>query len=162
MRRKIEWLEHRKYPGYKVNLEGEVLEIDTGVILPVEYMYGRIPTVRIFDIRGNEIRKPIKELMLEAFEGRERYGYEVRCIDGNENHIYIQNLDWKRSRLRTLSSHMSEDHRIRIIETDQIFPDLRTCSQIMGISMESIKRCLKNPGCSHKGLHFELLYNEED
>lgn len=162
MRRKIEWLEHRKYPGYKVNLDGEVLDTETNEYLPVEYMYGRIPAVRLIDKRGGEIRKPIKELMMEAFEGRERYGYEVRCIDGNENHLHIQNLDWGRSRLRTLSSYMAEDHRVRIVETDQIFPDIRTCSQIMGITMGSIKRCLMNPGVSHKGLHFELLYNEED
>lgn len=162
MRRNIEWLEHRKYPMYRVNTEGEVIKAETGEYLPIEYMYGRIPAVRIVDRRGDEIRKPIKELMLEAFEGQERYGYEVRCIDGNENHLDIHNLSWKRSRLRTLSSYMSENHRLRIIETDQIFPDLRTCSKMTGISMTSIKRCLKNPGVSHKGLHFELLYDVED
>lgn len=158
----MKWMTHRKYPMYKVNMDGEVLNVETDEILPVEYMYGRIPAVRVMNMHGDEIRKPIKEMMLEAFEGRERYGYEVRCIDGNENHLDIHNLDWKRSRLKTLSSYMSENHRLRIIETDQIFPDLRTCSRMTGISMASIKRCLKNPGVSHKGLHFELLYGEED
>ena len=155
-------VKHPDYPDYIVYENGDVVNERTGRRPGRTYIKYKYPGVNVRNKKGGTVKVKIKDLVLEAFNGGKRVGYEARCIDGNEENVHIDNLEWEAVRIENLYDRRLTDKCFRIIETGEVYYNIHAYIQQTGIKHGVITRCLKNVNRRlPDGTHFEFVDPEE-
>lgn len=150
-----EWLPIDGYDNYMVSNKGKIKNINTNHCLIPEYTStGMFVNLKL--TKHKIKRRRVDELVAEAFLGRSSAMDKVYHIDGNVYNNYVDNLEW-----RVKYSSPSEIYRntkVRCIETGEIFDSIYQCSEIMSLSVSSLKNCLKHKTVKTRdGYSFEFV-----
>jgi hypothetical protein len=139
---KIEWTD-TIYPGYKVNIIGEVLGPMRKILKPMitkdDYPY-------VFIHRK---KKRIHRIVLETFRGDCPLGFESRHLDGNSQNSHLDNLEWatrienQNDRIKHGISNIGERSKSAKLKEE----DVRSIRANKGIF--TIRELAKRYGVSH-------------
>jgi len=156
-------LEYRtiaRYPDYEVNRDGEIRRKATGHILkPVDTVSGH-PRVKI-DGRLEYISRLVAETYLMGSD----LPY-VMHRDHDPSNNSVRNLIWaSRGDIHRSFYGLGADSPggaeppkpVRIIETEEIFPSIRSCARAIGGTASGIREQLNGRIETYKGYHFELV-----
>ena len=106
-------------------------------------------------IEGKQETISVKRCIWELFKGKIPYGYLVCAIDGNSENCSLDNLKLVPKK-EVLSLHRSMHIRkIRCLETNHVYKNLRECSEEIPVCRMSLWRHLKyNKPDNFSGKHY--------
>lgn len=87
-----QWKDIAGYANYQVSNWGQVRKKSTGEKLRMCKGYGMRRVVLRYKDEFRLIM--VAKLVLEAFDCQQPEGYKPCCLDGNYEHLYIENLTW--------------------------------------------------------------------
>lgn len=168
------WQKVGRNSNYSVSDSGQVRRDDTNHIKePRLNRYG-YDVVDLYK-NGNRQTERIHRLVAEAFIPNPDNKPEVNHKDGNKRNNHISNLEWATKRenidhavkhgLRTPSYGMrgkknpnggAHGKPVRVVETGEIFKNIKECSVCKNCRAIGITNCLHGRQHTHRGMHFEF------
>lgn len=153
----MEWKINERFPRYKVSDRGDVISLHTNEYMTPKYTNSH----RRYQLRdANKNIRVIKadELVCETFNGPCPKGYIVSHINGNDCDYSADNLEWVKNKPKLTIVEKYKYSRVKCVETGEIFDSIYTCSEITGIKLNTLKKCLySNYIMTRDGLHFEFI-----
>ena len=157
-----EWVKIQDFPKYEVNRHGQIRNAKTNRILKPKNGHD-YPTVTLYNHEGASDKK-IHRVVAETFHDNTDPSLDVNHKDGCKTNSSADNLEWctrseniKHAYNTGLKkpSGPHEIHKVRIVETGEIYESARECARIIGGSQAHISRCLTGERRTHMGYHFE-------
>lgn len=157
------WRQSNDMKDYEVSSEGRIKNSKTGRIMKTNVNKKGYERVCLRD-EGKQYNRSVHKLVAEAFYPGDHEGLEVTHLDRNKLNNRADNLAWKtRSEIiqQTYIDGRKQTHKmkkVRCIETGIEYGSIVECAKDMGISRESISKCVNNTTIRTKdGYHFELV-----
>lgn len=157
------WRQSNEMKNYEVSSEGRIKNSKTGRIMKTSINKRGYEQVCLSE-NGKQYTKRVHKLVAEAFHPGEHEGLEVTHLDKNRSNNRADNLAWKtRSEIiqQTYKDGRKQTHRmkrVRCVETGKEYESLVECARDMGISRESVSKCVNNTTIRTKdGYHFEFV-----
>ena len=143
--------------NYEVSSEGRIRNSKTGKILKTQVNEQGYETVSV-----NRKTKRVHKLVADTFIEGDHDGLDVSHVDRNRLNNRVNNLEYrKRSDIikQTYEEGREQLHRmkaVRCVETGEEYRSIKECSEAIGISRNSISRCVNNRFLhTRDGKHFE-------
>lgn len=159
------WVEVEGYPSYAVSNYGRVMNVHTEQLLSPRPNAGGYLRVRLADPDHRLRDFYIHKLVGQAFWN---FAMEDQTIhyDGDTQNNHATNLRLRKRARRDFSSRPLDEgesheykrqwgHRVRIVETAEVFRTVRDCADYIGGDYSSIYACLRGDRKSHRGYSFE-------
>ena len=173
-----EWRKVKSNSNYSVSNDGEVRRDDTKHIkAPIRNRDG-YDKVDLYE-GGKRTTKRIHRLVGEAFIPNPENKPEINHKDGNKLNNHVSNLEWttKRENIDHAVEHGLLNGRnpsygmrgkknpnggahgkpVRIVETGEIFKNIKECSVCKNCKARGITECLHGRQHTHRGFHFEFV-----
>ena len=133
---------------YEISNSGKVKNTKTGRILSSSQDSDGSRVVYLF-IDGKKQKRRLKRLVAEAFSVEDISGTYVRTMNGNEEDIHVDNLEFR-------SKYNGK--KIKVVETGRIYNSIDECSKALGINRSTISRCTNYPFYNNRlQYHFEYV-----
>ena len=133
---------------YEISNSGKVKNAKTGRILSSSQDSDGSRVVYLF-IDGKKQKRRLKRLVAEAFSVEDISGTYVRTMNGNEEDIHVDNLEFR-------SKYNGK--KIKVVETGRIYNSIDECSKALGINRSTISRCTNYPFYNNRlQYHFEYV-----
>lgn len=168
-----DWRETPEALGYEVTSDGEVRRIKTGNILSPSMNNSGYMLVNVGP-KGNRYSRSVHRMVARAFVDGYEEGLDVNHINGDKLDNRAENLEWcsRSDNIRhAFEAGLAHGHkgpnagtppvRVRIIETDDIYPSISECARAINGSAGAICMCLKGKYNKHHGYHFEMVSDEQ-
>ena len=155
------WLRNKRYPAYEISEDCIIRNINRDTYGPNrEYDVKRnILTSDLINNIGVYEKVSLPRLMAETFRGGPHDEYEVIQLDGDIYNLNIDNIAWGEP--NTEDALYSPIYSIRDKETGKVYDSIYECSEDLGDTITSIKRCLNNPRfITRNRHHLEKIKNE--
>lgn len=156
------WKPVNGFTNYEVSDEGRIRNKRTGRklrVCPDDLGYERVSLKE-----GNKkYNRRVHRLVAEAFVdcGHDHTGLNVTHIDNDRKNNKADNLEWMtRSEIvrKTYSNKQKQIHKIRCVETGEVWQSISECCEDTGLNRSSISKCLNNPVVkTFDGRHFEYI-----
>ena len=168
------WKEVADNPNYEVSNTGKVRRRTTKREHSLHEKNGYY-TVDLY-ADSKRVSRGVHRLVAEAFVANPGNKPEVNHIDGNKHNNDVSNLEWVtkkencehawRTGLARPSYGMTgksnpnggrKGKPIRIVETGEVFNNLKECEDAINGNNRHINDCLRGRQRSHRGYHFEYV-----
>lgn len=148
------------YEGlYTVNVLGQIWSIKRNKYLtPCNNKFG-YPCVCLYK-NGKARSEKVHRIVAKAFILNPLDKPQVNHIDGNKENNKVWNLEWctdGENQKHAFAMSLRRGHKVRIIETGEVFSSLVECAKAINGSNADISRCLLGKTETHKGYHFERV-----
>ena len=158
------WKDCDSFPKYQVSNLGNIRNKKTKRLITPQQSKEGYMHVGLYKDHSNRVNVYVHRLVAEAFLDGGGLNMDVDHILGNKADNRADRLVWvtrseniKRafdSGLKHPISHPNSKP-VKIVETDEVYPSLRSCAKAIGGDKKSIQKCLNGEQNSHKDLHFE-------
>ena len=158
---KEEWKPVRDFEGlYEVSNTGKVRNRKNGYELSkFQNRFGYITVCLNKD--GKVIQQKVHRLVAEAFIPNPGNKPQVNHKNGNKADNTVGNLEWvnqSENMLHASRNGLRNTHKVMIVETGQVFPNITECARAINGSDADIHRCIfGTKSKTHKGYHFKLV-----
>ena len=156
------------FPNYEVSNKGRVRNTKTKEIKTVHPDNDGYLKVTLIESKNGCkkcYRKAVHRLVAEAFHGGKHPDLQVNHINGIKDDNRVSNLEWVTgsenvkhaydSGLRKPSGGRGEIRPVRVIETGNIYENLKECADAIGSDSGNISKHLHGKFDSVKGYHIE-------
>lgn len=157
----LEWKTIHNHQRYEVSNTGKVRKRNGNCLKPY---FDKTNRLRVTLDGQTEY---IHRLVAVAFVNNPEKKSDVRHKDGNRANNHFWNLEWVSHSDTQKESYgwfgrnapggYSEPKPIRIVETGEEFPSIRSCARHIGGTSSGIRQCLDGKIDSYLGFHFERL-----
>ena len=125
----------------------------------------------------------VHRLVAKAFIPNPENKPEVNHKDGNKQNNRVDNLEWATDReqmihaystglrkntltkeIQTSGGYATRDKHgrpVRVIETDEIFPNIHECARQLNCDLGAISKCCNGKAKRHHGYSFEFIERED-
>ena len=166
----------RSNPKYSISSNGRVVNSRNKEKALQDTTDGYLK-VDLYD-NGDRITKRVHRLVAEAFIPNPDNKPDINHKDGNKQNNAVDNLEWvtKSENMQhayqtgLAKPHASygmlghknpnagnKGHKVKILETGQIFNSIKSCAESIGGSDRRICDCINGQQNSHLGYHFERV-----
>lgn len=158
------WKDCVNFPKYQVSNLGNVKNKQTGELLTPHPNKRGYMRVGLYQEGSERVNVYVHRLVAEAFLEGGGDNMDVDHIRGNKADNRADRLAWttrSENVKRAFDAGLKKpiDHPnaipIKIVETGEVYPSLRSCAEAIGGDKNSIQNCLKGEQSTHKELHFE-------
>ena len=158
------WKDCDSFPKYQVSNLGNIRNKKTKRLITPQQSKEGYMHVGLYKDHSNRVNVYVHRLVAEAFLDGGGLNMDVDHILGNKADNRADRLVWvtrseniKRAFDSGLKHPISHPNSmpVKIVETDEVYPSLRSCAKAIGGDKKSIQKCLNGEQNSHKDLHFE-------
>lgn len=163
------WVDAVGHPSHEVSDLGRIRNKKNGYILkPISDRYGYMRLSL-----GSKDNVQVHRVVCESFLGTpidDRN--QVNHIDGNRKNNRLSNLEWCNAKENIRWSYETgrldpsigleraievNKKPVRLVETDELFPSVKECAELLGVKPTNVSRCLvgSRKGQRVKGYHVE-------
>ena len=164
----VDYLEDGRYPNeewrfllgfnrYLVSNYGRVFNTDKEELLKGRVTSNgsiRVKLSQNGDVREVYVHTLVAELYLDGYGE----GYHVRHLDGDRSNNYILNLE-PVGPFRDMGPNYIPEYRggrlVRIVETDEVFPNVMVLALALETDSSTIYKCLRGERQRHLGYTYE-------
>ena len=150
----------RDHPSYEISIKGDVRRKDTTIFLKPQFNNGH------YKVKLDGKTEYISKLVADAFLTKEKDKDYIRHLDNNPLNNDVSNLKWSTKREIQKSYYglginapggNEKPKKIKIVETGDIFPSIRSCARHVHGAPNGIRRCLKGELKTYKGFTYILI-----
>lgn len=168
------WSKVSEKPNYMISSSGRVRRCGSDRDHSVRDRDGYLST-DLYE-GGERVTRRVHRLVAEAFIPNPDGKPVVNHIDGNKHNNDVSNLEWVTSKencrhawennlvkpsygMRGKSNPNAgrKSKPIRIVETGEVYKNLKECEEAIGGDNRHINDCLRGRQRTHRGLHFEYV-----
>lgn len=146
--------------NYQTTIDGQIRNKKTGRILKACDNSSGYPTVNLYS-NGDRISTSVHRIVAETFIGPGRDSAEINHRNGNKHCNTPNNLEWttrgenERHAYKTGLKDGPKAKPVRIKETDEVYPSIKSCARAINGDERHITKCLRGEQRTHLGLTFE-------
>ena len=164
------WKDCDRFPKYQVSNLGNVRNKKTKRLITPQQSEEGYMHVGLYKDHSNRVNVYVHRLVAEAFLDGGGANMDVDHVLGNKADNRADRLAWvsrseniKRAFDSGLKSPIDHPNSVpvRIVETGEVYPSLRSCAKAIGGDKKSLQKCLNGEQSSHKDLHFEIASRDD-
>lgn len=164
------WLPIEEFPLYEVNQYGQIRHYKTGYIKKPSIDKSGYEQVKLTGSDKKVHSKTVHRLVAKTFyDVEQNTQLQVNHIDGNKRNNFIGNLEFVTNQenvqhaydtgIRKPSGGRGPIRKIKIIETGEIFENIKECANRIHSNSGNVCRCVNDPYKKKtvKGFHLEAV-----
>lgn len=152
----------KRYPDYEISEHGDIRRKGSDILRKSYRVNGRDKVI----LTHNGKTEYISRLVAETYIPNPQEKTDVKHLDGDKSNNHISNLGWADHSETQKDSYglgvnapggHNPPKKVRIVETGEEFPSIRSCARFIEGTPSGIRQCLNGKLYSYKGFHFEII-----